>query len=241
MISSMDIVNYTGFTCKVNGILGTIIELLRKHNKSIKFDIPDLECVFEFQANPVIDDLIVHEDLNYNFPLSNNFFCLDKCRFKTSIFDRFIKLKNIDKYEIMRSEYITDNTLAVHLRGTDKNTEVVPPTDKHIIAKIHKFVTAHPEIDRIFLATDDYHYRSLVECEFKNLVVFNRKNIISTNSEPIHLGLRFPTDRLYDEVLSDCFILSKCKYMLYSLSNVSHLALTMGAKTFKEIKCFHQY
>ena len=52
---------------------------------------------------------------------------------------------------------------------------------------------------------------------------------MSDDGTPLH---RLPDrDVVNEEVLSNVYILSRCKHFLYSFSNVSLLALIMGANT----------
>jgi hypothetical protein len=129
----------------------------------------------------------------------------------------------------LTAEYIDNATLGVHLRGTDKLTEIENISINTIIQTIDKLLNMN-EISKIYLATDDSRYRTQLQVQYGKRIIFNPENIVSHNQRPIH----FAKNRsIIDwQALSDAYLLSKCKYFAYSFSNLSHLALTFGAPSF---------
>jgi hypothetical protein len=89
------------------------------------------------------------------------------------------------------------------------------------------------DIQNIFLATDDIKYLNPIKERYGNMVTYDDTIHISSDNAPLH---NLPNrDIINEEVLSSVFILSSCSHFLYSFSNVSLLALIMGANHHKTI------
>ena len=153
---------------------------------------------------------------------------------KRSIFNALFFLKNIDKMTLDTGRFVKDKTLGLHLRGTDKEGEVKSVDILKLFTKID-FLIDEGKVNSIFLATDDERYLNVLSNRYSDLLVFDYNKKISKNGKPLH----FKRNRtnINQEVIKDCFILSKCPYFIYSFSNVSYLALTMGVGEFKEVYC----
>ena len=127
---------------------------------------------------------------------------------------------------------ITNKTLGVQIRGTDKKVEVPEPDIDNIIKKIDEYFEV-TDVQNIFLATDDVKYLNPIRERYGNLVLYDESIHISTDSNPLH---NLPNrDIINEEVLSSVFILSRCSHFLYSFSNVSLLALIMGVNNYQTI------
>lgn len=152
---------------------------------------------------------------------------------KKEILDNVLSLKKeiLEEFEISSKKFISENTLGIQLRGTDKVTELPEIPIEKIKNKID-FILENNNIDSIFLATDDFKYLSLLSNRYGDLIKYNKKNIISYDNRPIHLTEK---DRynVNKQVLSDVYTLSKCQNFLYCYSNVSYLASIMGVGNFK--------
>ena len=89
------------------------------------------------------------------------------------------------------------------------------------------------DIQNIFLATDDAKYLNPIRERYGSLVLYDDSIHISIDNNPLH---NLPNrDIINEEVLSSVFILSRCSHFLYSFSNVSLLALIMGANNYQTI------
>jgi len=127
---------------------------------------------------------------------------------------------------------ITNKTLGVQVRGTDKKNEIPEPSIDNIIQKIDRYFDM-VDIQNIFLATDDIKYLNPIKERYGNIVIYDDTIHISSDNAPLH---NLPNrDIINEEVLSSVFILSNCSHFLYSFSNVSLLALIMGASNHKTI------
>lgn len=199
--------------------LSDIFDFKTKHHKSlyrwdIRSDYVNSNIQNPSNAHTVFEPTLIHE--------------------KRLIFDALFFLKDIDKMILDTDTFVKDKTLGLHLRGTDKAGEVKSVDILKLFTKID-FLISEKKIDSIFLATDDERYLSLLAERYPELLLFDYNKTISKNGKPIH----FKRNRkmINKEVIKDCFILSKCPYFIYSFSNVSYLALTMGINKFEEVYC----
>lgn len=112
-------------------------------------------------------------------------------------------------------------------------TELPEIPAENILKKIYINLNSK-NITNILLCTDDIKYLNLLKKEFGEIVKFNYNNYISHDGYPLH----FTENRkiINKQVLSDVYFISKSKHFLYCYSNVSHLALTIGAKNFETIE-----
>jgi hypothetical protein len=179
-----------------------------------------------------------YNESEYQNPSNAHVVCEnDLVKEKNKIFNMFFKLKNIEEYIIEKNNFIDDNTLTIHLRGTDKPSEMYPPTLESICQKIDRMINLFPNINSIFLATDDIYYQNFLISRYGNMVKYRTQKKISLDGRPLH----FIEDRssINKELMIDVYLLSQSKYFLYCFSNVSYLVLTMGIDNFVEINCLN--
>lgn len=160
---------------------------------------------------------------------------LENLKLKNKVFNSILRIKE-DKRKIFENKFldlkITDKTLGIQIRGTDKKTEIPEPNIDNIFKKIDDYFDI-VGIKNIFLATDDIKYLNLLKERYGDLVLYDDAIHISNDNIPLH---NLPNrDIINEEVLSSVFILSRCSHFLYSFSNVSLLALIMGANQYQTI------
>lgn len=199
--------------------LSALFDFKTKHHKSLyKWDIRSDYLNSNIQnpsnAHTVFDPILIRK--------------------KRLIFDALFFLKNIEKMNSDTNTFVKSKTLGLHLRGTDKVGEVKPVDTLKLFTKIDSLIS-DKKINSIFLATDDERYLSLISERYPKLLLFDYNKTISNNGKPIHFKIN--RRKINREVIKDCFILSRCPYFIYSFSNVSYLALTMGVGKFKEVYC----
>ena len=228
-------------------IVNTAINICSHHynkfgNYNIKIDVDEINDVFntpDIKSDRYYD---IESDF-YNLVFSGSYdnssnahvVCdYEKVMKKNLTFENMFKLKYINDYK--SNNLVDSKTLGVQLRGTDKSREISPVDEKQIIKHIKNMIDSY-DIDNIFISTDDILYRDLLISEFGEMVRFNDQTI-SLNNKPIH----FIENRkdINKEMIKDAYLLSQCPYFLYSFSNVSYLALTMGIKNFKKINCLNE-
>jgi hypothetical protein len=159
--------------------------------------------------------------------------------------ENFIDLKNkfYDNFQLkpylkeMLDNYYDNNikgktTLGVQVRLTDmKHYHNVSPIESYI-TKINDILSQRPEIDQIFLSTDDGSIIENIKTSV-NVPVIYYENMFRANNDNKHLH---PYDRFVGnreqhryilgiECIQEIFTLSKCDYMLKAdLSSISIIA-----------------
>jgi len=125
-----------------------------------------------------------------------------------------------------------ERILGVHLRGTDKFKEIVPPSTMQIRRRISAIISQN-KIEKVYLATDDKKYETMMKKHFSNFLVESDRAFLGSSRKPTHLG-GLSADELGEvdyQALRDAVILSQCSHFLYSYSNLSYFALMLGANT----------
>jgi hypothetical protein len=119
--------------------------------------------------------------------------------------------------------------LGVHYRGTDKNVdpyETNPVTQYQFICIIEDFLKSHPDVDAIFVASDDARFVDAMS-RFRN--VFSYEQNRSIDDTPLHLN--HCTDRnqaMAKDAILDCLTLAKCRYGLKCMSQLSAFSKIMN-------------
>jgi hypothetical protein len=149
---------------------------------------------------------------------------------KKRALESVLELRDFDALTRSAMEVIAPRTLGLHLRGTDKRSEVIPPSTRALKQAIDSFILEH-RVTSIFLSTDDSKYLRFVEKNWPALMVPREYPLSRTNRKPLHLNLE--NDDLVAEsdhgAMKDAVALASCDFFLYSASNLSHFALTLGA------------
>jgi hypothetical protein len=163
----------------------------------------------------------------YNAHTPANF---ENLKLKNKIYSNILKIKDdyMQKFEYKKEKLkINKQTLAVQIRGTDKTNELPEIQIEKVFDLIDK-----SNKENIFVSTDDKKYLTPLIERYKNKIVYDDSISISENSKSLHHNAenRF---KINEEVLSSVYLLSQCETFLYSFSNVSHLALIIGANNFK--------
>ena len=127
-----------------------------------------------------------------------------------------------------------ENILGILIRGTDYTErrtykENIQPTIKEVIKKIKEYQKKYPEIEYIYLATEDANIYEKMKKEFGDILLDNKQKRYSyKKNDPFLLEVK--TDRednnyyLALEYLSSLYILSKCKYFIGGRNNGTRFA-----------------
>lgn len=193
-----------------------------------------------YDAGPWWLDKFFNNQLHHSKYSAHTIADIDNLKLKNKIFDSILSIKT-DKLKTFQQKFIdlgiTNKTLAVQIRGTDKKTEIPEPNIENIISKIDYYFD-NTDMENIFLTTDDIKYLNPIKERYKDKLLYDNQITISSDDTPLHT---FPDrDLINEEVLSSVFILSRCSHFLYSFSNVSLLALIMGANDFQTILNLNQ-
>jgi hypothetical protein len=183
----------------------------------------------EYDAGSWWLDRFFQNQLHHSDYTAHTIANVENLKLKNKVFDSILKIKD-DKRKLFEKKFadlgITNKTLGIQIRGTDKKNEIPEPSIDNIIQKIDRYFDM-VDIQNIFLATDDIKYLNPIKERYGNVVIYDDTIHISSDNAPLH---NLPNrDIINEEVLSSVFILSGCSHFLYSFSNVSLLALIMGA------------
>lgn len=229
----------SGLCATLNNSINVCLQYYKMfQNYDLVLDVHELHQIFDFRVSENGLQNFEQIWLNSNFDNSSNAhtICdLEKVKEKNRIFNNFFSYKDEKMFQQEANKYINEKTLGLQIRGTDKTKEISAPDINNILDKIRSMLEKH-EIDNIYLATDDQYYKDIILNEFGSIVK-TRDVTISLDRQPIH----FIEDRssINLEVMTDVYLLSKCRYFLYCFSNVSYSALVLGANDFKDIDCIN--
>lgn len=118
-----------------------------------------------------------------------------------------------------------ENILGVLVRGTDyivrkTKDEQIQPKPKTVIKKVKLFLKKHPDINKIYIATEDEVIYQQFKREFGEILIDNGQYRYNYKEKNMPLLADIKTNRpnhnytLAKEYLSSLYILSKCKYFI---------------------------
>ena len=142
------------------------------------------------------------------------------------------RMKNLIKREEAKIDFT--NSLGVHIRLTDMDT--IHP--EHGIASFGDFeknidliLREHPEINKIFVASDNNESINKLVNKYHNKIKFidylTRCETESGDSYNLQL-INHEKREFWEHGFLDMIMLSKCKYLLHRTSNVSNAALVFS-------------
>ncbi len=147
--------------------------------------------------------------------------------------NKFIKVKPsiTKKVEDFAKEHFTENVIGVHIRGTDKASETSIGQRPFVsiedyIRDTAKAVEENPGA-ALFIASDNNEAIGKMFKHFPNnkIIVYKCTRMASYSSQlPVHLS-DAAGPKLGEEALIDCLLLSKCKHLVCTDSNLAAAAL----------------
>tara|TARA_B100000497_G_scaffold121749_1_gene151924 strand:+ start:746 stop:1660 length:915 start_codon:yes stop_codon:yes gene_type:complete len=147
-----------------------------------------------------------------------------------NIFNKYFKFNDYIINEVNKLN-ITDNTLGIHYRGTDKNYDTSQAnyiTIDEMIMIIEDYLNNNINIKTLFCCSDEQIFINKIKEKFKNYKIIEY-NQFRNNSENINYGL-FRYGEKFDEIernkltyasIIDMLALSKCKVVIKSSSALS--------------------
>ena len=233
---------YKGFCSIVCGIVDMALEHYIVNNN---FNIE----ISESQTLNLFDNISPKTEINYDVGswwleryFSNQIYQgqynahtpanIENLKTKNKVYSNILKIKDeyLIKYQNKKLQLgIDDDTLGVQIRGTDKSEEIPEIKLENIFALIDS-----TQKEKIFVATDDKKYLDSLMNRYDKRIIYDSSLAISHNSQALHHNCT-NRSQINEEVLSSVYLLSGCSHFLYSFSNVSLLALIMGANNFKFI------
>jgi len=78
--------------------------------------------------------------------------------------------------------------LGIHYRGTDKKSEAKPVTWEYVANTISNYIAANPQVDSLFVASDEAAFIEWIGREFKHIDVLSHDDTLrSRNGIAIHV------------------------------------------------------
>lgn len=118
--------------------------------------------------------------------------------------------------------------LGLHYRGTDKNKAVEETnyvSENNFLRVTDDFIDKHPEIKRIFLASDENEFIERVRLRYPNHDVIESGPVV--HHKDTGNGSGFEKG---DHALLDCLLLSRCRYLVKCQSALSGFAKVLNPK-----------
>lgn len=151
------------------------------------------------------------------------------------IFFRYVQIKSdiretVDKFcqKYFRDGYV----LGVHYRGTDKSSEAPRVSWELCCQAIGRYLAAHPEVQIIFVASDENGFVDQIRENFPRMcVVAHEDEYRSDNGQAIHSAL-FKGDKykMGKEAIINSLILSNCSVLIRTTSALSGWASVFNPK-----------
>lgn len=168
---------------------------------------------------------------------------------------------NIKLREDLKEEYeeawkqkvsIADHVLGIHIRGTDMKNNLghpMPASIETYLEQTRRVLAQHPEINKIFLATDENNVKEAYEDAFMEsdiMLFMNEVFRVWDRGEKRKIGVHEtkvnnprPNHKylMGKEVLQDAWFLNKCEYLLCGHSNITNVVMLWNQKQFKQVVC----
>lgn len=131
-------------------------------------------------------------------------------------------LKEVD--QIVAEKFGNKFVIGIHYRGTDhQNTEASSIAYENLSAAINHYVNENQIKDySIFVASDEEPFLEYMENKFEGKII-SQNCLRSSDNQPVHY-FNPKNDSPYKlgrEALTDCLLLSKCKYLIRTSSCLS--------------------
>lgn len=139
----------------------------------------------------------------------------------------------LDQVTMFVEKNFSDHTLGLQLRGSDKFDFGVGPNlsrkvePEEYFPHIDRYLAAHPDCERIFVATDQRQWLKTLEQAYPGKIASFSEWSLSDSDEN-----RFRDDRARAargvEVVVDLLLLSRCSYLLKCHAAVGEMAVTIN-------------
>lgn len=161
-------------------------------------------------------------------------------------------LVNEYKREWIEKTSGSNKILGIHIRGTDMKNNLghpMPAPVSEYIRRTHEMLEKHPDISRIFLATDENEIKEAYEQEFEGSAAtlfmneafraWDDGHVKKTGLHEMKLDNPRPHHKylLGKEVLRDAWFLSRCQYLLCGHSNITNVAILWNEGRYNEVVC----
>ncbi|MGQ9556016.1 MAG: hypothetical protein ACUVWR_18090 [Anaerolineae bacterium] len=124
--------------------------------------------------------------------------------------------------DFWQAHFADRTVLGLHYRGTDKNLDpwqTNPVTRYQFLCAVEDFLDTHPDVNAIFLATDDAHFLDAAS-RLPHVRYYSQER--SADGRPLWNAHGNSRNRaLAKEAIVDCLTLARCRYALKCMSQLS--------------------
>lgn len=175
-------------------------------------------------------------------------------RFYTPYIDKYMRLREAlkDEFDADWATQVGENdvVLGIHIRGTDMKNRLGHPTPAPLEAyleKTYQLLKEHPDITKIFLATDENNIKELYEKEFQDsrwqlfmneaFRVWDRgeKKKTGVHETKLEHPRKFHKYLMGKEVLKDVWFLNKSDYLICGHDNVANVVVLWNRNRYKQM------
>lgn len=147
------------------------------------------------------------------------------------LISQYISLNPILKSKVNKfyQTYIKDKkTIAIHIRGTDKNTEEKPVIPEIMVKEALKHADTNTQF---FIASDDSRLFNKISKLLKNKPVIYYDCYRSIDNKPLHYvkNKKPCVAQLGEDVIIEMWLMSKCNMLIHTPSNVSSIPLYINS------------
>lgn len=144
------------------------------------------------------------------------------------IIKKYIKIKSCTMQKIesfYKEEMAGKKVIGVHIRGTDKSSEMKAISLEIILCKANEISQRYPGCE-FFVATDEESILERAKTLLAGKVVYYNSQR-SSNGKPLHFS-EHNRAILGEEVLVETYLLSRCDFLIHTRSNVSSAVLFLN-------------
>lgn len=142
------------------------------------------------------------------------------------LFWRYLTLKqDITDYvdAFVAEHFVKRSILGVHYRGTDKKSEAKPVPWEYVAATISNYLTANPQVDCLFIASDEENFIEWIKGIFNHIDILSHEDTLrSRDGKAVHtqpgLGDNYIKGK---EALINSLLLSQCTALIRTSSFLS--------------------
>lgn len=179
-------------------------------------------------------------------------------QFYAPFIDRDMRLREdlVVEYNTAWMEQVNkeDVVLGIHIRGTDMKNHLGHPTPAPVqeyLQRTYRMLEQHPEITKIFLATDENNIKEFYEDEFRDskwtlfmndaFRVWDHGEVrkIGPHETKVEHPRQFHKYLMGKEVLQDAWFLNKCDYFICGHDNVANVVILWNRNQFRQMECLN--
>lgn len=142
------------------------------------------------------------------------------------LFEKYVRIKDEiqDCVQSFVDKHFRQKTvLGIHYRGTDKKTEAKQVSWEYCAATIANYLDSNPQVEGLFVSSDDGAFVEWIESEFKCVeVIYHDDKERSRDGKAIHVQASVGDNHVKGkEALVNCLLLSKCSALIRTASALS--------------------